>query len=109
MALGTAQSFIRGIYTLSFGLILIAMVNVYTMIVVYSLYQIMVYEDLDQAKSHINASNEGYQKCYETNDNEDEVESGQQTSEFNQPWSEKVARKTYVMILKYNNKKLLLQ
>ena len=81
MALGTVQSFIRGVYTLSFSLILIAMVNVYTMIVVYSLYQIMVYEDLDQAKSHINASSEGYQKCYEANDNDDEVE----TSAFNEP------------------------
>lgn len=80
MALGTVKSFVRGIFTLSFGWILIGMANVYLMIVVYSLYQIMIYEDLDQAKSHINARSEGYQKCYETNDNE-----GNETSEFNQP------------------------
>lgn len=55
------------------------MANVYLMIVVYSLYQILVYEDVDQVKSHQNASGEGYQRCCE-NDGEKK-----QISEFNEP------------------------
>lgn len=88
MIFGITTSFLKGIFTLSFAWILIAMANVYFFIVIYSLYQILMADDCEQVKSHLTAATQGYQQCYESHEDQENFEEksgGYKTSEFNEP------------------------
>ncbi|CAG9810577.1 unnamed protein product [Chironomus riparius] len=89
MIIGTVSSFFKGMLSLSFWWILFGMLNVYFIICVYSLYQILQYEDVEQVKTHATAYNQGYSQCYdepETHHDEESVNGeGYQTTAFNEP------------------------
>ena len=89
MVIGTLSSFFKGMLSLSFWWILFGMLNVYFIICVYSLYQILQYEDVEQVKTHATAYNQGYTQCYDEPETRHDEESGDgrgyQTTEFNEP------------------------
>lgn len=89
MIIGTVSSFFKGMLSLSFWWILFGMLNVYFIICVYSLYQVLQYEDVEQSKTHATAYNQGYSQCYNDSEayNADDGEEGRgyQTTEFNEP------------------------
>ncbi|XP_070509046.1 uncharacterized protein [Chironomus tepperi] len=89
MVIGTISSFLKGMLSLSFWWILFGMLNVYFIICVYSLYQVLHYENIEQVKTHATAHNQGYSQCYddpEANHVEEcEDGGGYQTTEFNEP------------------------
>lgn len=63
-AFGTAAAFMQGIMSLSFSWILVGMIEVYFIIVIYSIYDLVEFEG-EQKESHQSASSNGYSQCCE--------------------------------------------
>lgn len=74
----------QGMLMLSFFWILVAMIHVYFLIVLYSLYQVLDFEEGDQRNCHQSAASHGYSPCNEP-ESFNNVEKGYQTAEFQGP------------------------
>lgn len=80
--IGTAAALLQGIMSLSFFWVVVGMIEVYFVIVVYSIFELVEFEG-EQRECHQSATSDGYEHCHEPD--LEKRNFGYQASTFEEP------------------------